>query len=193
MGWFSSRHWSLRAGVAAVVGASLVAPSALAADPAAGRSYDSPSAGAIAGGSAIAVAGVAGLVGGALLLRGKAKPSRSRAGIGAGIAVLGGILVPLGLSLVAIGTQKTPTGDSVPQDDSQMIAGGLLATAGGIALGGGVVAAARDPSPVPWGGLGLLGAGNVLIAVGMPLWVHGSHRVAVDTGSSGAALSRGPF
>lgn len=173
--------------------ASLLAPSAHASEPEVARTYDAPSSGAIAGGSALAVVGVAGLVGGALLLRGKAKPSRARAGIGAGIAILGGILVPLGLSLVAIGTQKTPTGDSVPQDDSQMIAGGLIATAGGIALGGGVVAAARDRSSVPWAGLGLMAGGNVLMAVGMPMWVHGSRRVAVDSGSSASALARGPF
>jgi len=146
--------------------------------------YDSPQWGVVAGGAGLAVAGIAGLLGGVLLLRtrGNQKVSRPRAAVGAGVAVLGGILLPLGLSLASAGTQYVPRGTTVPRDSGEMVIGGVLSTVGGIALGGGsiVVAYEKGPLALP-GGLAALGAGNVLIAIGLPLWTRGSQRVAAPS------------
>lgn len=157
---------------------------ARAAGPEDALRYDTPRWGVVAGGAGLAVLGIAGLLGGVLLLRtqGKQKVSRDRAAAGAGIAVLGGILLPLGLSLASAGTQYAPRGTTVPRDSGQMVVGGVLSTLGGIAVGGGsvVIAHERGDLALP-GGLAALGAGNILIAVGLPLWVRGSQRVAAPS------------
>jgi len=168
--------------------------------------YEEPRAGLIAGGAGLAAAGVAGLITGVLLLRGSTRPTRVRSALGSGAAVLGGILLPLGLSLAAQGTQRIPEGTTVPRDDSQMVTGGLVATVGGAALGGGIVLITREKRGVSPAGLGLIGVGNVLMAVGLPLWVHGAYRVPASgpigeqaTAARGARpmgtlrLARAPF
>jgi hypothetical protein len=155
--------------------------------------YEEPRAGLIAAGAGLATAGVAGLVTGVLLLRGATRPSRARSALGSGAAVLGGILLPLGLSLAASGTQRIPEGTTVPRDDSQMVTGGLLATVGGAALGGGIVLVTREKRHLSPAGVALMGVGNGLMAVGMPLWVHGAYRVPASgpVGAEASAARRG--
>ena len=178
---------------------SLQSAGARAQSPEAEPRYDSPRGGVVAGGVGLAAVGIAGLVGGVLLLRteGKHKASRARAAIGAGVAVLGGILLPVGLSLAAAGMQQVPTGTTVPRDSSQMVIGGVLSTIGGIALGGGAIVVARERGS--WalpGGLAMLGAGNALIAVGLPMWVRGSQRVPsepIDEAGSAVTARLRPF
>ena len=166
-------------GAAAIASAVLASASSASAQvqPA---SYESNRPEVIAGGAALATIGAVGLLGGALLLRSTAgRRSGVRLGIGSGIAVLGGILLPLGLSLAATGTQQVPVGDTVPRDTTQMVVGGLVSTVGGIALGGGTILR-RARSKVSAPGLVLLGAGNVLVGVGLPLWVRGAQRVPTE-------------
>jgi hypothetical protein len=155
--------------------------------------YEEPRAGLIAAGAGLATVGVAGLVTGVLLLRGSPRPSRTRSALGSGAAVLGGILLPLGLSLAASGTQRIPEGTTVPRDDSQMVTGGLLATVGGAALGGGIVLVTRQKRQHFPAGVALMAVGNGLMAVGMPLWVHGAYRVpaSAPVGEQADAARRG--
>ena len=167
--------------------------SAQEAQPATPLQYDEPRAGLIAAGAGIATLGVAGMITGVLLLRGSQRPARTRSALGSGAAVLGGILLPLGLSLAASGTQRVPQGTTVPRDDSQMVTGGLVATVGGAALGGGIVLFSREKKGISPAGLALIGVGNGLMAVGMPLWVHGAYRVPASesVGEQASAARRG--
>jgi len=155
--------------------------------------YEEPRAGLIAAGAGLATVGVAGLITGVLLLRGAGRPTRARSALGSGAAVLGGILLPLGLSLAASGTQRIPEGTTVPRDDSQMVTGGLVATVGGAALGGGIVLVTREKRQLSPAGVALIGVGNGLMAVGMPLWVHGAYRVpaSAPVGEQAGAARRG--
>lgn len=171
-------RWGARTLTAAVLAVAVTSASATAAaQQAEPLQYEGPRAGLIAAGAGIATVGVAGLITGVLLLRGPTKPTRTHSALGSGAAVLGGILLPLGLSLAATGTQRVPEGTTVPRDDSRMVTGGLLATVGGAALGGGIVLVTRQKRGISPAGVGLIAVGNGLMGIGMPLWVHGAYRV----------------
>src|SRR5688572_13741195 len=116
--------------------------SAHAQQSASAEEFGSRRPGLIASGAALSVAGVAGLVAAAIVLRGDR--SKTKDAVGTGVAILGGILLPLGLSLIASGTQQVPTGTTTPRDTTMMVSGGLLSVAGGVALGGGTALVARS-------------------------------------------------
>ena len=64
---------------------------------------------------------------------------------------------------------------------------------GGAALGGGIVLVTREKRQLSPAGVALIGVGNGLMAVGMPLWVHGAQRVPASgqVGEQAGAARRG--